>query len=178
MHHFFRIVAFVGLTCLAVITPAAADTISITSGFIVAPPFEVGHISIAGTRGFSIEGQIDPNDSFVAPRDECGTPCPPGTTVGVGAVLFGVTGTATLDGNDELTGDTNDPVGLALELVGMAIMLPQLVGSPTVVTAPFSVAQNSVFNPGIVGGTVSLNGSGIASVSLSPAFPGGPNEPA
>ena len=59
MHHFFRIVAFVGLTCLAVTPPAAADPISITAGFIVVPgPVEGGPISIAGTRGFSIEGRV------------------------------------------------------------------------------------------------------------------------
>jgi hypothetical protein len=79
-----------------------------------------------------------------------------------------------LDGNQyELTGSIEDPAGVFLELVGTA-MLPQLVSSATVVIAPFSVTESSVFV--FDGGSVPLNGSGIASLSLSPTFPV-PNEP-
>jgi PEP-CTERM motif len=175
MHHFFRIVAFVGLTCLAVPTPAAADPISITSGSIVVTDLvSIGTISIAGTRGFSIEGSVDPNEGRVDPINAC--PCLAGTTISLVAVLSGsaVVGTATLDGNQyELTGSIEDPAGVFLELVGTA-MLPQLVSSATVVIAPFSVTASSVFV--FDGGSVPLNGSGIASLSLSPTFPV-PNEP-
>jgi hypothetical protein len=173
MHHFFRIVAF-GLTCLAVPTPAAADPISITSGSIVVTDLvSIGTISIAGTRGFSIEGSVDPNEGRVDPINAC--PCLAGTTISLVAVLSGsaVVGTATLDGNQyELTGSIEDPAGVSLELVGTA-MLPQLVSSATVVIAPFSVTASSVFV--FDGGSVPLNGSGIASLSLSPTFPV-PNE--
>jgi hypothetical protein len=178
MHHFFRIVAFVGLTCLAVTTPAAADPISITSGFIVVTARdEIGHISIAGTRGFSIEDVVDPGEGRVDPIN-C-IPCLPGTTISVGANLSGsaVVGTATLDGIPyELTGSLDDLAAVVLELVGTA-MLPQLV-SPTVVTAPFSMRapfSRFIFDT-LEGGFVPLNGSGIVSLSLSPDF-GDPNEP-
>jgi hypothetical protein len=177
MHHLFRIVAFVGLTCLAVTTPAAADPISITSGSIVVTDVvSIGTISIAGTRGFSIEGSVDPNEGSVGPINAC--PCLAGTTISVGSFFSGpaVQGTATLDGNQyELTGSIEDPARVALELVGTA-MLPQLVSSPTVVTAPFSMGQISFFFLDDFGGRVDLNGSGIASLSLSPTFPV-PNEP-
>jgi hypothetical protein len=180
MHHLFRIVAFVGLTCLAVTPPAAADPISITSGsIVVTDPFGTGPISIAGTRGFSIEGIVAPGEGFVNPVHQCGfTPCLPGTTISLDAFLgqAAVIGTATLDGNQyEITGSIEDPAFVALFLAG-AVMLPQLVSSPTVITAPFSVAQDSAFLLSFGAERVPLNGSGIASLSLSPAFPV-PNEP-
>ncbi|HEX2459246.1 MAG TPA: PEP-CTERM sorting domain-containing protein [Vicinamibacterales bacterium] len=175
MHHLFRIVAFVGLTCLAVTTPAAADPISITSGFIVVTsPDSAGPISIAGTRGFSIAGIVDPGEGRVDPINAC--PCLAGTTISVGSFFSGpaVQGTATLDGNQYALGSINNPA-VALDLVGTA-MLPQLVSSPTVVTAPFSMGQFSFFFLDDFGGRVDLNGFGIASLSLSPTFPV-PNEP-
>jgi hypothetical protein len=177
MHHLFRIVACVGFTCVAVTTPVAADPISITSGSIVVTDLlSLGTISIAGTRGFSIEGSVDPVEGRVDPVNAC--PCLAGTTISLVAVLAGsaVVGTATLDGNQyELTGSIDDPTSVFLELVGTA-MLPQLISSLTVVTAPFSTAQSSVFLFDFLVAGVPLNGSGIASLSLSPAFPD-PNGP-
>jgi PEP-CTERM motif len=177
MRHFFPIVAFVGFTCLAVTPPAAADPISITSGSIVAAdPFGIGSnsIAIAGTRGFSIEGVVDLSEGFVAPLSGCGTiGCLAGTTISLGTFLAdsAVVGTATLDGNQYHIGFGNDPASVLLQFVGTAT-LPQPVSSPTVVTAPFSATQ-SLFSFEIFDGvftSVPLNGSGVASLSLSPSL--------
>jgi hypothetical protein len=83
-----------------------------------------------------------------------------------------------LDGNQyELTESVDDPAAASLFLVGTAT-LPQLVSSPTVITAPFSLAQSLfIVDTGVgVPELVPLNGSGIASLSLSPEVPS-PNEP-
>jgi PEP-CTERM motif len=175
MRHFFRIVAFVGFACLAITPPAAADPISITSGsIVVTDPFSIGRISIAGTRGFSIEGFVDLSEGFVVPLSECGTiGCLAGTTISLAALLVdsAVVGTARLDGNQYEIGRADSPAFVFLQLVGTAT-LPQLVSSPTVVTSPFSAAQSFFFFETFGGGgdRVPLNGSGVVSLSLSP-FP-------
>jgi hypothetical protein len=74
-------VACVGVLCLCVASPASAEPITITGGSIVFPEaaiFQVGPISIVGTRGFSIKAWIDTGESWnIGPIAQC-FPCTPG----------------------------------------------------------------------------------------------------
>jgi len=178
MRRVFPILVTAGLTCLVVATPVAADPVSITSGFVVVTgPVTTGPISIAGTRGFSIQGLVDTGEGRVDPFHlACSPVCLPGSTISITSVFSGpaVVGEATLDGNQyQFTGSVNDPVAVSLWFEGTA-KLPELGDSPTMLTAPFSAAPLSVFLT--EDAIVPLNGLGMVTLSLSPSsiIPGVP----
>ena len=172
MSAFTRCVVCVGLYSLCVASHVRADPVSVTAGFVlVTRPFSAGPISIAGNRGFSIEGSVDAAQSRVDPLHlECWDRCLPGSTISVGAAFFGsaVIGTATLDGSHyDLTGGVDDPAAAGLEFVG-SLTVPALTASAILVTAPFHMMDSAFSTPS---GTATLRGGGMASLTLSPARP-------
>jgi hypothetical protein len=141
MHRIRHFVVCMGILCLATATDLAADPILITSGSVlVTGPFETGSVSIAGTQGFSVEGRVTPGGGRVDPLHlSCDPICLPGTSISTGAFFGGpgFGGTATLGSNSyQLTESINDPVVVAVEISGMAV-LPALQNA-LVITAPFS----------------------------------------
>ena len=160
-----RIPSFVlclGLLCLAPTARASAEPIRITDGTIVVTgPFEIGSVSIVGTQGFSVAGNVDPGEGRVDPFTQC-SPCLPGAMISVGAFLSGVAFNADgmLNGNSFHLGDgIDDPESLALEFFGTAIA-PLLPSLPTSVTVPFT-AQGQLFLP--MGG-FTIEGGGLATL--------------
>jgi PEP-CTERM motif len=171
-------VVSLGLICLAIATPATADPVTIRSGFVHVTEeiTGAGPASLAGTRGFSLEGLVHlPPEGRVDPFELCDASCIPGSTVSITSVFAGtaVSGTVTLDGHQfEMTGNTNDPGGMALELVGTAVM-PALSPSSVLLSAPFSLMGSSVSWPDA---SAELEGAGVARLWLSrhPDVPGIP----
>ncbi len=95
-----QIVVLVGLSRLASATRergSDCDNEWLPDCFWDAPP--VSSISIAGTRGFSLEASVTPSEGPVNPLDSC-SPCAPGSSVMVGGRLSfsAFSGVATLDG--------------------------------------------------------------------------------
>ena len=171
------IVACTGLLCLGVGRHASADPVRLTAGSIVTNgQAAVGPVSIIGTRGFSLIGQVDTGEGRVDPYGEC-TPCGPGrTTISVGAFLLGTAlpGVATLDGKTYTVGSgVNDDVGPLLEFFGTALV-PEPRDSPTVVTAPFTAEGR--FFLGFDQIPVLMEGRGIATLLFNP-FPAGIGSP-
>ena len=167
-----RYVCCIGLSCLFLPVSAAADPVSVTSGFVwVTDPSSQGPISISGTRGFSIEGFVSPLQGRVDPfHIDCVFGCLPGSTISLGAAFFGsaVAGTATLDGNDyALTQGVDDPAAAGLEFVASA-MVPALTGSSLVLSVPFHLTGSTFSTPA---GDAALRGHGLVSLSLSPSPP-------
>ena len=167
-------VAGVGVLCLGVCSPASAEPITITSGSIVFPKseiFQLGPISIVGTRGFSIEGLIDTGENRrIDPIAQC-FPCTPGIPFGLGAQLTGsgFIADATLDGQ------TYPNIGFngfaSLELDGMTT-LPEVRGPSIVITSPFVVDEMSLFQPPDAA-SVPLRGRGVVTLTLqaNPSVP-------
>ena len=171
-----QIVVLVGLSCLASATRAAADPIAITSGFLTvsrdAPP--VSSISIAGTRGFSLEASVTPSEGPVNPLDSC-SPCAPGSSVMVGGRLSfsAFSGVATLDGTSyDVSSDVSAPASVHLELFGNPIVAPTDSGF---VTSPFTALL--FFNrPGTFPDfTDVLDGGGLATMQFVRSSAGGPS---
>ena len=165
-------VACLGLFLLGVPPPASAEPIRLTGGTIlVTGQVEPGTVSIAGTRGFSLTGGVDPGEGRVDPFTVC-NPCLPGTsTLSVGAFLGGTAfpnAVATLDGNTYTVGTgIDDPEFVTLELFG-TVSLPALSDSRTMITAPFT-ATGAFFAPAL-NAPVPIRGRGIATLRLKP-FP-------
>jgi hypothetical protein len=169
-----RVACFVvcgSLLCLAAVTPAAADPVTITSGSIIlseSSQFQAGPISVAGTRGFSVQGFVDTGEGRADPLSQC-FPCEPTANFSVGANFSdtAVIGSATLDGMTFPSLNSNDSnTFVSLQLDGTT-GLPPVNGSSLVIRAPFTVAPDSLFayqiTPGSIN-TVALSGRGIATV--------------
>jgi len=167
-----RSVASIAVLSLGLTTRAAADPVSITSGFLlVTDPLRSGPVAISGTRGFSLTGLASPGEGLVRPFHlECDPVCMPGETISLGAVFSGtaLSGMATLDGNSyTLTGDLMSLTNAILRFDGLAI-IPPLDQTSTVVTASFSLI-GGLTPPD--GRTIALRGLGIATLALSLAPP-------
>jgi hypothetical protein len=167
-------VACAGVFCLGIGSPASAEPITITGGSIVFPEaaiFQVGPISIVGTRGFSIKGGIDTGESWnIDPISQC-FPCTPGTPFSLGALISGsgFGADATLDGQSYPNIGVN---GFAsLELDGMTT-LPEVTGPSIVITAPFMVDERSLFQPPD-STSVPVRGRGVVTLTLhaNPVIP-------
>jgi hypothetical protein len=167
----------VALSCVLADTRAIADPVTITSGSIVLPGpslLQTGPISIAGTRGFSIEGVVLTGEGRFDPLAQC-FPCEPTPDFSVGAQLgtFAIFGDATLDGATYPRINRLDSDNFAfLRLEGTAT-LPPVAGSSLVIRAPFTLAPRSLFNyqrgaahepPELA--TVDLRGRGTATVAF------------
>lgn len=176
-------VACATVLCCATATQAAADPVTITSGSIVLSEpnqFQAGPITIAGTRGFSINGSVITGDGVIDPLRQC-FPCESTTTFSIGADLatFGISGDVTLDG--QTYSDINEMFSnnfVRLRLIGTTV-LPPVNGSSLVIRAPFTLAEPaSSFTYEITPGsgelaTVALAGQGMATVSfhVNPSTP-------
>jgi hypothetical protein len=173
-----RCVACVGLFWLTLAPGASADPVTITGGFLTAPSLSegAGVASLVGTRGFSLEAEVNTIEGNVHPLNEC-SPCPPGTAFSVGAVLSGSVfeGVATLDGNtySDLSGMLVTSASLYFEFSGRTVA-PAFQDTPTIITAPFTLS--GMFNlPS--GFPPQFRGGGIASVLLRPQPIGGGEPP-
>jgi hypothetical protein len=162
-------VACLGLFFLGVAPPASAEPIRLTGGeIVVTSPFD-GAVAIAGTRGFSLTGMVDPGEGRVDPFTQC-NPCTPGTsTLSVGAFLGGTAfpnAVATLDGNAYTVGTGVDDLEIVnLELFG-TMSLPPLSDSAVMLMAPFT-ALGAFVLPTLDFPEV-IRGQGIATVRLKP----------
>jgi hypothetical protein len=106
---------------------------------VVTGPFETGSISIVGTGGFSVAGNVDPGEGRIDPFTQC-SPCSPGVTISAGGLLSGVAfnAAAMLAGSAfELGNGIDDPESMLLEFIGTALV-PALSSLPTSITVPFS----------------------------------------
>jgi hypothetical protein len=166
-----RLVACVGLFWLTVATGASADPVTVTGGFLTAPPYGApsGVASLIGTRGFSLEARVNTIEGSVHPLNEC-SPCLPGTAFSVGAILSTTVfeGVATLDGRtySDLSGFLPTSASLYFEFFGRTVA-PAFQDAPTIITAPFRV-QGTFGVPFPPGFGPELRGGGIASVLLRP----------
>jgi len=166
-----RLVACVGLLWLTVATGASADPVTVTGGFLTAPPYgdPAGVASLIGTSGFSLEARVNTIEGSVHPLNEC-SPCLPGTAFSVGAILSTTVfeGVATLDGRtySDLSGISPESASLYFEFFGRTVA-PAFQDAPTIITAPFTLSGifNLPFPPGF---PPELRGGGIASVLLRP----------
>ena len=161
-----RFVVGVGILCLASSTGAAAEPVSVTSGFLlVTGPFHPSSASLAGTQGFSLDARVTPGEGRVDPVHlECDPVCLPGSTMSTGAFLGGpaFVGTATLAGNSHvLSGSIEDPAVVALEFFGTAV-LPDLQDA-LILTAPF----NAMGWFSLPGQQTLMSGAGIVNLWLS-----------
>jgi hypothetical protein len=167
MTRIVRSVVGAGTLALLFTTAAAADPIRIISGFATAPSLSTGGVvSLQGTRGFSMEGNLTHGEGRIDPFNDC-FPCLPGTTISVGAFQGEASfpTTATFNGTT-YTGinraDSHDSI--FLELVGSAL-IPAFTGAEITITAPFT-AEGGFNISGL--GTVPILGQGIASLLLRP----------
>jgi hypothetical protein len=153
------------LVCFAA-AGAAADPIVVTSGFLTAPRSQAGVVSLQGTRGFTLEGRVDPGEGRVDPLS-C-LPCIPEVPMSIAANLSGSVfgGAATLDGttfSDILS--VTSPASLVIEIFG-GTLVPAFRNEATTFTTPFTA--EGFFNLPLPGQRISLKGSGIATVLLRP----------
>jgi hypothetical protein len=153
------------LVCLTAAT-AAADPIVVTSGFLTATRSEGGVVSIQGTRGFSLQGRVDPWEGRVDPL-MC-SPCIPSVPMSIAANLSGsvFSGVATLDGEtySNIWG-VNAPASLFIEIFGGSLV-PAFRDEPTTFRTPFT-AEGFFFLP-FPGEPVPLMATGFGSVLLTP----------
>ncbi len=153
----------------------AADPVRVTNGFLTSARTSPGSaLAITGTRGFSAVAQVIPEEGNVEAFTNC-SPCEPGTTIEVGAMLGGsaFVGTVTLDGQSyQLTESVNAETGLLLDISATATT-PTSTSPVGFMQTPFTMT--GIFIPGEGITRVPLVGHGIASVFLR-SFLGGPWE--
>jgi PEP-CTERM motif-containing protein len=158
----FRLATFV-LALALVSSPARADKVALTSGFLdlqvgaTAP----GPVQLAGDRGFTFEGFLH------GVVFGLGDPLPPGTalTLQIGGSGFDLPGTATLDGITYTdVGGAHSDTSASL-LLSTTAMLPAVLSAPTTITAPFMLdfLLTGPFGPT---GSVHLSGGGTATLVL------------
>jgi hypothetical protein len=173
MARFSVFVVAAGVFCLGTPGTAGADPIRITSGsFTLTGPAEVGSIAIAGTRGFSLQGQVDPGEGSVNVLSDCTvTGCLPGSRVGLDGSLGGPAfpdGIASLDGitYDDIDSGTS-PAGVFFTFTG-EILLPGFRNSSLQVAAPFRVT-GGLFSLEFPAQSASIDGGhGTAVLWLNP----------
>jgi len=159
---------------LIIASAAAAEPVSVTSGFVQVTSLDPGPISIAGTRGFSFEGIVSPSEGSSVPVINCWTGvCLGGETLSLESVFIGsaASGTASLDGQSfELTGEVDAQAGISLTFSGVTT-LPDFTGSPILVTAPFTLVDSLLNIPPDSRFGAYLQGGGIVSLRMSPVSP-------
>ena len=158
------------LISLSAARTAAADPISITSGWLDMHSFS-GPLFLSGDRGFTFSSHVDGIGGVFGPWNQCFAGCAPGTNMTLFAYWNGsdVTGPATLDG-------VTYPNVHSMEVrFDGTVVLPPFSDSLIELTAPF-LFSGSFFHsldnePQI---REPLNGGGLVRLSLSPdrGFPG------
>jgi hypothetical protein len=174
MTRYAVLVACVSVLCPGVTADALADPISLTAGslvFLTGSPVQGGHISLIGTRGFSLEGIVDSGETRIDPPQQC-APCRPSSTMSVGAFLVGsgfVATDVTLDGQlFSNIGSAASEAFASIELFG-EVAVPKLGESPIVLTAPFTI-HSSFFQPAGGVNSVPIRGGGVATLTMEPGF--------
>jgi hypothetical protein len=170
MNRVARSVVLGALLLVGVVPSVQADPVTITSGsLLITSPVEVGPTTLAGTRGFTLNGITIPTEGRADPFLFCDVVCEPGTALSLSAFFAGAafSGVGTLDGTTyDLSGALNAEANIALEFFGSAL-LPALESAPAEVRAPFT-AQGLFFVP-TPEGSVALRGRGTASLFLLPS---------
>ena len=126
MSRIARLMVYASVLSLLVSTRAAADPVSITSGFLVSTgPMGVTGVGVLGSGGFSVTGVAVVPPGHIDPFNDC-SPCAPGAALSVGGALDNAfMGQAKLGGNTyPLTTSMNSPNPLSWELFGSAIAPP------------------------------------------------------
>jgi hypothetical protein len=145
------------------------DPVRITSGLLVIPgTSEVGRLEMAGTRGFTLQGNTDNvADAFW----RCFDPeCVPGTPLGLFVNLGGPTllgATITVDGVTYPDVDTLSSPVFTNQFFRGNTVAPAFTGVPTTITTPFTY-DGTVYLDAGNGVSVELVGSGVATLRLIP----------
>ena len=165
MSRIARLMVYASVLSLLVSTRAAADPVSITSGFLVSTgPMGVTGVGVLGSGGFSVTGVAVVPPGQINPFNDC-NPCAPGAALSVGGTLDNAfMGQAKLGGNTyPLTTTANSPNPLSWELFGHAIAPP--ASGFALLQVPFTMTGS--FSPNNAPG-VPLSGHGIASLLFMP----------
>lgn len=148
---------------------AVADPIRVTGGSIlVTGNSESGSASLTGTRGFTVDGSVDPGETQVDPINRCGWSegCDPGSTISLTAVFADFSfpnGVATLDGHVyEPLGGFTSPASIFLHVTGPSFLLQAGDGEPFVRTERFSIVEGQFLRPGAVPELISGAGGTVA----------------
>jgi hypothetical protein len=169
-----RNAALWSICCLitALVSPrsAAADTISLTGGFLQVGTTE-GDLNLVGERGFFLNSHVIVANGVYAPRMECGgNICLPGDEVSLRAMWGGSDLSGQLGFEGQVYGDLGGAESLAGALVDFtgSFIVPPF--APTaIVTAPFQL--NGGFSIPNAAGTGSiqhtLTGFGIATITMT-----------
>ena len=153
---------------LALPRAAAADQITVTSGFLQMTQSPQGQLSLVGERGFSLDARPIDTDGNYAPRI-CNLECGPGMNVSLAAEWAGsaVSGQLAFDGRTYTDLGGGESETQAIVLFGGSFVTP-LLAPTAMLTAPF-VFSGSFAIPTADGlGTIrhTLAGSGTATISL------------
>jgi hypothetical protein len=170
-----RLVVAGSLFFLGVASPAAAEPIRITGGsLLVTGAHEVAPVSIAGTRGFSLTGMVDPAEGNVRAITSCGIEgCEANSTIDIGAVLGGPAfpgSVATLDGvtYDDID-NASSPASVFFILTG-SLALPGMGTSPVTVSAPFTLDTGRFFRSFPLEGVEIVGSGGTATLRFIPGM--------
>jgi len=164
-----RLVLFASVLSLLVSVPAAADPVSINSGFLVATgPTGPAPVVVFGSQGFSVMGAGLVSEGRIDPFNDC-SPCGPGAAISVGgAFVNAIVGQATLNGNSyPLTNSINSPNPLSWELFGSAVAPAANMVGFALIQVPFTMA--GLFFPNNTPMGIPLSGHGMASLLFTPA---------
>jgi PEP-CTERM motif-containing protein len=158
------------ITALSLPRSAAADTISVTGGFLQVGALE-GQLDLVGERGFFLTSHVITANGFFAPRMECGANiCLPGDEVSLRAAWSGSDLSGQLGFEGQVYGDLGGLESLSGAVVDFtgSFIVPSFATTATV-TAPFQL--NGFFSIPNAAGTDSihhmLTGFGTATITLT-----------
>jgi hypothetical protein len=159
---------FLALLCFFP-TAASAELIRVTTGFLLLTgPAEVGSVSIAGSRGFSLSGEIDTSEGGTSAFLDCsGFTCQPGSSIDLQAGFPDLAfpgNRLTLEGEEfTLSGSVDSEIAMFLLFSGSFVVPP--FGQPAArVVTPFAMEGFISFSP--FGPRHDFTGQGLVHVSL------------
>jgi hypothetical protein len=163
-------VACSAISCLGIAFKASAEPVTITGGsmvFSTGDMFQAGPISLTGTRGFSLQGDVLSGEGTVPGLGCCFFP---GETLGpTRGRLSGNAwrADATLDGQTFPNVGSADTLNPFLLDLFVTMIVPELQASPVTVPAPFTaIGHLSRVDPNLPPLNVSVRGSGKVSVTF------------
>lgn len=167
-----RFVAYVGVLCLGVASAALAEPITVTGGSLVFPTaggqFQAGVLSVIGTRGFSLNGFVDPSETLTPLRNIPIVPDSP-MSLEAGLVGFALLATdATFEGHSYRYPSIGGPlpdvaVGI---IINGTLAVPAVRESLITLTAPFALEGD--FFAFVSERLVPIQGGGVATLSMAP----------
>lgn len=167
-----RFVACGAVFCLTTAAQAIAEPIRVTGGFMnVTSGSTPAPVEVAGTRGFSFNGDADPVEGRVDAFNSC--PCLPGDIIPLDAAMFGAfTGTATLDGNTyDVTISTDPTTSMNWVISGPDVTAPPEASTAQSLQAQFTLTGSFIPDATPPSGSptpIPLIGRGIATLTLRP----------